>query len=84
MTAAVNTFIMAQAAQSSNLNNQWLKNAQQTGWILAGSYYYAISDMTKNNITNSLPTLTANAIDPASDPNNVMNPSEIIFRQPIH
>jgi conjugal transfer/type IV secretion protein DotA/TraY len=51
---------------------EWETEAQDTGWILAGSYYYKIAGMTTASM--KLPPLSAIGSDPLHDSSNPMNP----------
>lgn len=57
VTGKVTSYIQAQG-QTGQFNDESLQAAARTGWIFAGSYYYAIAKMNNNNLAQAVPTLT--------------------------
>lgn len=55
--AAASTYIQSLNQNANNLGGE-LEEASKTGWIFAGSYYYAIANQNSNNLQDSMPTLT--------------------------
>ncbi len=49
---------MTSKIQSGDTLTGDLLDAQSTGWIYAGSYYYTIAKMNENNLKSVMPTLT--------------------------
>ena len=70
ITKSVTDYISAQALNNPSALGGKLQDAQETGWIFAGSYYYTIAEMNDNNLTSSIPKLEAEAKSPAQ---TVMN-----------
>lgn len=72
---ALSSYLASQAQNASALSGQFA-NAQLTGWLYAGAYYYTIAQVNKSNIQNTLPTLTVNVTDPQTgtpeNPNSLM------------
>ena len=50
-----------------------LANAKDSGWIMAGAYYYALAGMNSKNFEDSLPTLSIAVQSPASSKNTLSN-----------
>jgi hypothetical protein len=55
--AAASTYIQSLNQNPNNFSGD-LDDAAQTGWIFAGSYYYAIANQNSNNLQDSMPTLS--------------------------
>lgn len=49
-----------------------LKDAQNTGWILAGSYYYTVAEMNNKRFKNSVPEFDVQPAKVSSDSSNNM------------
>lgn len=62
VTKAVTDYITAQALTNPQELSGKLKDAQETGWIFAGSYYYTIAQMNDNNLQSAIPTLSGEAV----------------------
>lgn len=71
VTQAVTDYISAEALTKPEGLSGKLKDAQETGWIFAGSYYYTIAQMNDENLQSSIPTLTAESTPPVQ--NNMNN-----------
>lgn len=52
------------SSQDSSGLADWEKDAQQTGWILAGGYYYSMAVNHNSNLQASIPPLAVNGSDP--------------------
>jgi len=76
INTALGTYLESQAQNTSPLSGQF-SNAQNTGWLYAGAYYYTVAQVNKNNIQNTLPPLTLNVTDPqtgtANNPNTLQS-----------
>lgn len=69
VTGAVNAYI-SQQASNPNISDPVLQQAQTTGWIFAGAFYYYISKMAGNNLTAANPAFSATPNDPSGNPQN--------------
>ena len=58
VSQAVNLYIQ-QRSKSPQLRNQILVTASNNGWILAGGYYYFVSQSNNTNVNDAIPTLSA-------------------------
>jgi defect-in-organelle-trafficking protein DotA len=76
IATAVTTYLASQGSNNNSLPTQ-LANAQKTGWIFAGGYYYTITQVNNNNLKDARPTLTTAMTDPQSgttdNPNALQN-----------
>lgn len=70
---AVNNYIKSQ--NQNQLANKTLQDAQKTGWILAGSYYFAISSMSGNNLKDAIPALDVKEGD-LTDQDNILTKNQ--------
>lgn len=70
---AVNAFIKQKMADPNTIVNNDLQDAQDSGWIFAGAYYYTIAQMTGSNLEASMPTFTVIASDPQTKSDNAMH-----------
>lgn len=68
---AVNAYLASQGQNSSGSSGSPVDTS--IGWIFAGSYYYAISQMSGNNLQAALPPLSMTANDPESSGTNPFN-----------
>jgi len=66
---AVTTYIQQQAANPNSFSGQ-LAAADQVGWLMAGSYYYAIAQMNNNNLSNAIPVFNMSGMDLTNSPMN--------------
>ncbi len=55
INSGIATAMMAFLSNSQNLNGSTWQSAQQTGWILAGAYYYKIAAANSTNTKISIP-----------------------------
>jgi hypothetical protein len=55
--AALGSSTALLAAMATKPLQDWMINAQKTGWIFAGAYYYNLAGRNKTNIQASLPTM---------------------------
>lgn len=53
----------AELAQPENLQN-WESDAQSTGWLLAGAYYYRIASISNSGQSAALPPMGVTGVDP--------------------
>ena len=60
VTEKVTEFIASQGQDTQALQGR-LRDAQRTGWVLAGAYYYSIAQMNNNNFKNAIPALVLQA-----------------------
>lgn len=67
ITASVNQYIQTMAGTLAStissqpvasFKEQWLKDAQSTGWILAGGYYYRMAKLSDNTLKSATPVFT--------------------------
>lgn len=81
MNAAIGEYMAALVgAVSANIQQQmenvtltdWLKTANDNGWILAGGFYYKIASMNSNNQNAAKPILAVSTM-----PNDTKNPNDL-------
>lgn len=60
---AVLDFIQNQPPQALS---DWEKDAENTGWALAGGYYYKMAQMSGSNLNAAIPLLNITGYDPAT------------------
>jgi hypothetical protein len=76
ITTAVSTYLASQGSNDNTLPTQ-LANAQKTGWIFAGGYYYTLTQVNNNNLKDARPDLTTTMTDPQTgtpdNPNALQN-----------
>jgi hypothetical protein len=70
ISGPVTTYLAQQGDNPASFSAA-LSTAAATGWILAGGYYYAMSQLNKSNLTGAMPPLTMNVQNPAQ--NNLNN-----------
>jgi hypothetical protein len=64
-TSYINAALVATMSENKELPaGSWQSEAQNFGWIMAGSYYYKIASESNNNLAAALPDLTVNGTDP--------------------
>lgn len=72
LSQAVNDFIMAQVKSGTALTGQ-LAQASQTGWLLAGSFYYTVAAVNNDNLKDAIPTFSMDSKPPVGDTKTVMS-----------
>jgi len=63
---AVTTYIKNQANNPNSFSGQ-LSAANQAGWLMAGSYYYAIAQMNNNNLSAAIPVFSMTTMGISND-----------------
>ncbi|MES2218047.1 MAG: DotA/TraY family protein [Pseudomonadota bacterium] len=70
INSGIATAMMGFLSTTSNLNGSTWQAAQQTGWILAGAYYYKIAAANSSNTKISIPPFAVTAPDLQGGSNN--------------
>lgn len=68
VTSAVNEYISRQLLNPTTRSGDewdWVADAKAQGWILAGAYYYYMSNLNKGSMQAAVPTLTVEFMDPS-------------------
>jgi hypothetical protein len=69
---ALTAYIAQQVSNTNSLSGA-LADAQKTGWIFAGAYYYTITKINSSNTQQALPALSMAPTDPSSQATNPLN-----------
>lgn len=72
LSQAVNDYIMKQVKDGSQALTGQLLQASQTGWLMAGSFYYTVASVNNDNLKDALPTLSMDAKPPIGETRTVM------------
>lgn len=57
---------------NTKITNDVLVEANRSGWIFAGAYYYYLAQQNAKNVDASLPFFNVNGVDPRSQPESVL------------
>ncbi|EKD73663.1 MAG: Defect in organelle trafficking protein [uncultured bacterium] len=71
------------ASRPASSDDQWIQDAKNTGWILAGAYYYKVTEISKSNVDLTNPAFSAVSTNPSENAvggyrNNVLATSDLL------